>query len=352
MRKHYIDNLRIFCILLLIPFHTTMIYNTFGEIFYVNGTPNESLSFVNIGVYAWWMTGLFVLAGMSTMYAFSFRTGRQYVKERFFKLFIPLISCLVFVVPLQTYISDRFHNGYEGNYFEHLKIYLTITDFGGYDGHFTPGHAWFMLYLFIISLVTLPILIWYKKKEKKIDGSRLTMPILLLLGLPVVLSGDILNVGGKSFAQFGACFLIGYFFLSNEEVLERLKKWSIPLGIVWLGLIIARCANHAIGDSPEWVDCCIYHCLTWIGILAMLGLGKRFLDHDWKFTRHFVKAEFPIYIFHQTVVIVVGYLMIPKVESVYMQYFLINVLSFGITYLLYMICRRFKLTRFLFAIRR
>ena len=134
--------------------------------------------------------------------------------------------------------------------------------------------------------------------------------------------------------------------------MERLKKWSIPLGIVWLGLIIARCANHAIGDSPEWVDCCIYHCLTWIGILAMLGLGKRFLDHDWKFTRHFVKAEFPIYIFHQTVVIVVGYLMIPKVESVYMQYFLINVLSFGITYLLYMICRRFKLTRFLFAIRR
>lgn len=28
-RKYYIDNLRILCILLLFPFHATMIYNTF-----------------------------------------------------------------------------------------------------------------------------------------------------------------------------------------------------------------------------------------------------------------------------------------------------------------------------------
>lgn len=200
-------------------------------------------------------------------------------------------------------------------------------------------------------MVTLPILIWYKKKDKKIDGSRLTMPILFLLGIPVVFSDDILNVGGKSFVQFGACFLIGYFFLSNEEVLERLEKWSTPLGIAWLGLIIARCANHAIGGSPEWVNERLYQCLTWIGILAMLGLGKRFLDHDWKFTRHFVKAEFPMYLFHQTVVVVMGYLLIPRVKSVYMQYFLIIVSSFIITYLLYLICRRFKVTRFLFAIK-
>lgn len=175
--------------------------------------------------------------------------------------------------------------------------------------------------------------------------------ILLLLGLPVVFTNDILNVGGKSFAQFGSCFLIGYFFLSNEEVLDRLEKWSTPLGFAWLGLIIARCANHAIGVSPEWVNVILYHCLTWIGILAMLGLGKRFLDHDWKFTRHFVKAEFPMYLFHQTVVVVMGYLLIPRVESVSMQYFLIVVLSFIITYLLYQIFKRFKVTRFLFAIK-
>lgn len=351
MRKYYIDNLRILCILLLIPFHTSMMYNTLGEIFYVNGTPTESLTFVNLGLYAWWMTGLFVLAGMSTMYAFSHRTGKQYVKERVKKLLIPLIFCLIFVVPVQTYISDCFHNGYQGNYFEHLKIYFTVTDFCGYDGHFTPAHTWFVLYLFIISIVTLPILIWYKNRKNKIDGSRITMLVLLLLGIPVVLSGDLLNIGGKSFIQFGACFLIGYFVLSDDLVQDRLKKWSTPLGIVWLGLIIARCVSHAIGCFPDWVNILLYRCLMWIGILAMLGLGKRFLDHNWKFTRHFVKAEFPIYLFHQTVVIIMGYWIIPRGGSAYIQYFLIVILSFIVTYLLYQICRRFKVTRFMFAIK-
>ena len=123
------------------------------------------------------------------------------------------------------------------------------------------------------------------------------------------------------------------------------------MGIAWLVLIIVRCASHAIGGSPEWVDELLYLCLTWIGILAMLGVGKRFLNHDWKFTRHFVKAEFSIYLFHQTVVVLMGYWLIPRVASVYMQYFLIVVLSFIVTYLLYQICRRFKVTRFLFAIK-
>ncbi len=352
MRKYYIDNLRILCIFLLFPFHTTMIYNTLGETFYINGTPTESLSFVNFGVYAWWMTGLFVLAGMSTMYAFEHRTGKQYIKERIHKLLIPLISCLVFVVPMQTYIADRFHNGYEGSYLQHLKVFLTITDFGGYDGHFTPGHTWFILYLFIISTVLLPLLLWYRNHKIKINDKVWCMPVLLLLGVPVALFGDVLNVGGKSFAQFGACFLIGYFVMSNEIVQERLQKYSTPLGITWGILIVVRCLLHVVGAWESIWNVIAYHLLEWIGILAMIGLGRRFLEHNWAFTKHFVKAEFPLYLFHQTVLIMVGYWIMPRVESVYIQYVLIILLSFLGSYLLYQVCRRFKVTRYLFAIKK
>lgn len=352
MRKYYIDNLRIFCILLLFPFHTTMIFNSFGEIFYINGTPTISLTFVNIGVYPWWMTGLFVLAGMSTMYAFGHRTGKQYIKERIHKLLIPLAACLVLVVPMQTYLADRFHNGYEGGYFEHFKVFLTVTDFGGYDGHFTPAHTWFILYLFVISMVTLPVLLWYHRREKKLDGNRLTMPVLLALGIPVICLEDVLNVGGKSFAQFGACFLIGFFILSDEKVLERLQKYSTLFGSMWLFLIVARCCLYAAGHEHSIYNAISYYLLEWIGILAMLGLGRRFLDHNWKFTSFFVKAEFPLYLFHQTILIMVGYWLLPCVSSVYVQYVLIIVISFVLSYLLYEICRRFRWTRFLFAIQK
>ena len=178
------------------------------------------------------------------------------------------------------------------------------------------------------------------------------MPVLLILGLPVVLCSDLLNVGGKSFAQFGACFLIGYFVLSTKEAQERLMKHSTILGIAWLLLIIARCTVHATGYQNEVLWHILYDALTWIGILAMIGLGKRYLNHNWNFTKHFIKAEFPLYLFHQTLVILFGYLLIPVVPSVYLQYVLIIVLSFVSSYLLYQICRRFRITRFLFAIRK
>lgn len=348
-RKYYIDNLRILCILLLFPFHVTMIYNTFGEIFYITGTPNKWLTLVNVVVYPWWMTGLFVIAGMSTMYALQHRTTGQYIKERIRKLLIPLISCLIFVIPMQTYIADMFHNGYEGNYFQHMKEFLILTDWGGYDGHFTPGHAWFILYLFIISMVTLPLLLWYRKKEKKHSVS---MPALLLIGIVPVCLGDVLNVGGKSFAQFGAYFLIGYFVMSDEDVIERLQKNSIYLGIGWILVIAMRCLSYATNFNNGVLDQIVYCLLEWIGILAMLGLGRRFLNHNWKFTKVLVKAEFPLYLFHQTLIIMVGYWIMLHIKSVYVEYLLIIGISFVLSYMLYEICRRFSVTRFLFAIKK
>lgn len=348
-RQYYIDNLRILCIFLLFPFHTTMIYNTFGEPFYITGTQNAILNLVNVVVYPWWMTGLFVMAGMSTMYALGYRTTKQYIEERVRKLFIPLLSCLVFVIPMQTYIADIFHNGYEGNYFQHMKEFLILTDWGGYDGHFTLGHAWFVLYLFIISMVTLPLLLWYRKRKKKWS---LGMPALLLMGIVPVCLENVLNIGGKSFAQFGAYFLIGYFVMSDENVIERLHKNSTWLGIGWILIIVLRCLSYVTNFSNGVWDWIAYFLLEWIGILAMLGLGKRFLDHNWRFTKVFVKAEFPLYLFHQTVIIMVGYWIMPHIESVYVEYVLIIGISFVLSYLLYEICRRFRVTRFLFAIKK
>ena len=148
MRKYYIDNIRTLCILLLFPFHTAMIYNNWGENFYINGTEEYLPSLFNVIVYPWWMTLLFVLAGMSSYYALSKKSSKGYIKERVHKLLIPLIVGLIIIIPVQSYIADIFYNGYSGNYLEHYKIFFTrFTDMSGIDGGFTPGHLWFIFYL-------------------------------------------------------------------------------------------------------------------------------------------------------------------------------------------------------------
>ena len=313
MRKYFIDNIRILCILLLFPFHTCMIYNTFGESFYVFSKPLTILSQFIIIVYPWWMTGLFTIAGISSAYALKRRSGKEFAKERVSKLLIPLLFAMVLIIPIQSYIADVFHNGYTGGYFAHYAVFFTkFTNLSGYDGGFTPGHTWFILYLFVISMISLPIMLWYNKREKKINGRKVTMPKLLPWFIIIILMTPIIELGGKSVGESLACFLLGFFLLSMDEVQDRLEKYCVPLGIAWIVLMALRSfmqlnfPGHSLVDIIWDIE---QRMLTWVGILAMLGLGKRYLNFNNKFTQYFSPAAFPLYFFHQSILIIVGFLL-------------------------------------------
>ena len=240
-RKYFIDNLRIFCILLLFPFHNVMMYNDFGERWYVHIAECIQASFFNISVYAWWMPLLFLLAGMSAFYAFEKRTVKQYLMERLCKLYIPLAVSLLLVIPVQPYIADVFFNGYSGNYFQHYREFFKLSDWSGYDGHFTPGHLWFVLYLFNISLAALPVVYFIKTKKVIIDFKGWKILLLIpVFFLPFLLK-PLGNIGGKSFGEFGAWFLTGFFVFTDENFQEKIKKILPFTAALFVSLIIARC---------------------------------------------------------------------------------------------------------------
>ena len=353
MRKYYIDNIRILCILLLFPFHTCMIFNSFGEPFYVFSEPVNIFSqFVNV-VYPWWMTLLFSIAGISSAYALKKRSGKKYAKERVTKLLIPLVFGLVTIIPMQTYIADVFHNGYAGGYFEHYKVFFTkFTDLTGYDGGFTPAHTWFMLYLFVISMIALPIMLWYNKSDKKFNGSKITMPILLPMVIIILLMTPIIEVGGKSVGEFLACFLIGFFILSLDEVQDKLMKYRISLVVSWLVLMALRSYLYFNNGGHGFVWDVEQRLLTWIGILAIMGIGKRYLNFNSKFTRYFSPAAFPIYFFHQTVLVGIAFYVLKLTNIISLQFGLIVVMTFLITVICYEIFRRFSVTCFMFGIKK
>ena len=68
-RKYFIDNIRWICIMMLFPYHTLMIYNAFDENFYIKGQDIIGTSAFMIASYPWFMPLLFVLAGVSSVYA-------------------------------------------------------------------------------------------------------------------------------------------------------------------------------------------------------------------------------------------------------------------------------------------
>jgi fucose 4-O-acetylase-like acetyltransferase len=81
-RKYYIDNLRWACILLLIPFHAAMAWNSWGEGNYVWYQSNRFLSSFILFVSPWYMPLMFVIAGISARMAMKRRSSKAFAGER------------------------------------------------------------------------------------------------------------------------------------------------------------------------------------------------------------------------------------------------------------------------------
>ncbi len=332
MRRNYIDNLRWICILLLFPYHAAMIFNCWGEGFYVRGVSNEPISAFIIACYTWFMPLLFTLAGASSFYALQKRTAKEYAIERVKKLLVPFLLGVLLVVPAQTYFAERQHNGYTGGYFAQYKLFFTkATDLSGYTGGFAVGHLWFLLYLFVISLVCLPLMRRYLVRDHRIDGARFSMIGLFLLILgPVLLSP--LSIGGKSFGLYLGMFLLGFFFLSSDALVDRLMKRSLPLGLSSIILIVLKLVSYFFWNLRSGVVSDLFDAvIMWTTILALFGIGKRLLNGTAPITRWLASQSFAIYILHQSVLVAVGFYVLRFVQTSGVQFLLIALISLPLT---------------------
>lgn len=351
MRKHFIDNLRIFCILLLFPYHTGMIFNNFGEAFYVHGQALDGFTLIAVLIYPWWIKLLFTIAGISTAYALKKRSIKEYAKERVNKLLIPVIVGIIAIIPVQSYIADVFHNHYSGGYFEHYKVFFTkFTDLTGYDGGFTPAHLWFMLFLFVVSMIMVPVMSYYNK-HKKIDGSKIGLKIILPLFFVILIMTPILDFGGRSIGEALACFAIGYFILSLDEVQKLLSKKCLLLA----GLFAVMLCVHGIlfenGIQSGLAWDIEYRIVLWSGIISLIGLAKRYFNKTNKVLKYLSQASFPIYYFHQSILVIAGFVILKLTDILFVQYIGIMISAFVGSIICYEICRRCKVTCALFGIK-
>lgn len=351
-RKYYLDNLRWIAILLLFPFHAAQIWNG-GEYsgFYVWSHTNDIMYTFSTIVYPWFMTLLFAIAGMSSRYALQKRTDKQFMQERTNKLLIPFIFGVLVLVPVMTYMAEVFFNGYTDTYLKQYILFFTKeTDLTGYRGGFTPAHLWFLIYLFVISLVALLIINLQKKHLPEFSINRLSYIGLILLFIPEWLFLYVLNIGGKSIGQYLILYLFGYYILSQENVLQKIKQYRFVSVAIW---IISGCIYtylYCFANLRSELGTCLFVFFGWMGILSLLGIGQTSLNFHNRLSVYFTRASFPIYIIHQTVLVVVGFFVLKITVGVAKQFLLIVLIPFLATILLYEIVKRIPCLRTLLGI--
>ncbi len=354
MRRHYIDNLRWIVVLLLFPYHTFMIYNTFGESFYIKGAGITLTTNFIVAVWPWIMPLLFTVAGINSAYALKKRTTALYLKERVSRLLIPLLFGVLIIMPVITFFAERFHNGYTGNYFEQYILFFTKpTDLTGYNGGFTPGHLWFILYLFVISLMALPIMISYEKSRKKLPIAKLSLPILLsLFIIPLIMRG-FLDISGKSVGEYFAFFMLGYFVISDESILEKADKYRFLLtGIFLSGMVVVIALFNIRPEIDRTLYDIIVELYAFSGILALIGLSRHYLNSRNKVMDYMRGSSFSVYLFHQLCIVVIAFYTFRITDSSFVQIILILLGSVPITFLTHEVTKRIPFARFAFGLKK
>ncbi|MEX1329763.1 MAG: hypothetical protein AB1Z29_23430 [Desulfobacterales bacterium] len=90
----------------------------------------------------------------------------------------------------------------------------------------------------------------------------------------------------------------------------------------------------------------------WSWVAFMLSLGARYLNVKNKLVTYGNEAVLPFYIFHQTIILCVGWFVIRWNMNILSKYLIIAVISFILIIVLYeMLVRPFNVMRFLFGMR-
>ena len=335
MRKHYIDNIRCLIILLLIPYHAAQAFNTWGELNYYLFYPDKAISSFIVFCSPFYMPVMFLLAGVSTRYALKKRTYGQFVIERVKRLIIPFVFGTLFFCPIMAYIGDKTNCGYDGSLFAHYKIFFTKwTDLSGFDGGFGVGQFWFLYFLFVISIAGLGIIAMSKLIFKKERAGNMPFWALCLFVIPLPFLYDLLVVGGKSFAEYIYVFLIGYYVLSNDVLLEKTEKYryvSLAVGV------IAGIADVYMfiwsGRDFGAVNTVAKAFTEWFMILALIGIGKRVLDRSGKIAEYLSQRSFLIFSIHFLWIVLFQYWLSGLVsDNTFLAYFVPVLCAFPATF--------------------
>lgn len=309
-RKNYIDNLRWITLLILVPFHTAMAWNTWGEPNYIFFERQRLISSIVVFFSPYFMPLIFVLAGISTRFALQNRTKKQYLVERVKRLLVPFLFGTIVLTPIMAYIADKFNCSYSGGFLEHYTIFFTkLTDLTGADGGFSPGQFWFILYLLIISVVGVGII---TLSERFVSKVKITIPFWLvcILGLPLPLLSELLSIGGKSLVEYTYLFMLGYYVFSDEGIIgaaERNCWWLFGVGLaasilnVYL-FIWAEEEFVLLNNITNYVS-------EWFMLIALIGLAKRYLNFSGKVSSYMSKRSFLFYIYHFIWVVLCQYIL-------------------------------------------
>lgn len=363
-RRADLDWLRIGALGLLILYHVGLAYTPWD--WHLNSQHRFGfMEEVILLTSPWRLTLLFLVSGAALRLMSRKYDAKEVLKQRFARLAPPLIFGTLFLVPPQGWAETTAKDGYTGSV---VDWWISEFSLKGWADGIPINHLWFVLYIGVYSLVAIALLArptWIARAEaglaKALTGWKLlVLPILYLafvrqmlfpwFGLTNQIQHDWYN-----HASSLGVFLFGFIVVGQASIWEQLERQRF----VALPIALVACAGlmtiHALGGGG-WlfgtVQNATFAVTQWATVCAALGFASRHLrGADNAVKRYLNDAIFPVYMAHQTILVMALFVIAPKGLPVWVEVPLLIAITFAGSLILYEAVRRIDLIRPLWGLK-
>lgn len=382
-RLHYLDWLQVLAILGVFIFHAIHPFDDLTD-WHIKNAEKSALATFYTGFFnLWGMPFFFLMAGATSWFSLRRRSANRYVRERIQRLLVPFIIGAIVLTPIQAYFEARHKGWWQGdsiiefifsaearNYF--YTEYNTLT-FGPEIFGTIGYHLWFVAFLFVFSLLALPIFNWLNGDS----GKRFTVSFarlaerrggMLMFVLPLILIRFILQpffpayTGWSDFTIMLAFFICGYIIIAGEPFKQAIRRdwWlHLILGVLCTLFFFSIAAGVPVAEwmyspwTPMFFVSWVLHSINaWCWTMVFFYIGIRFLDFTNKSLVYNRQASYPFFFFHQPVIIFIAFYVVQWDLGVPIKLLIVVIGAFAVTLGIYeFLIRRINPVRALFGMR-
>jgi peptidoglycan/LPS O-acetylase OafA/YrhL len=352
-RRYELDWLRVLAFSAVFLYHCSRFFDS-SDWHIKNSTASTFVDTLKSIFDLWGMPLLFMISGAAIFFALRPGSAIRFLRDRVSRLLVPLAFGILVLGPPQIYLERLTHGDFRGGFIDFLPLYFRDWHVWGGNFAWSGVHLWYLEYLFLFTLVLLPLFAALKRPT----GRRfieflanlsarpgaiylwvLPIAVVIILGDPygIMRPAPREDIARLFMAPFLVCGFLMFSDLRIQQTIIRQRRIALVLA---LALILAvPTVTGLLENDPTFLiyalGIVLVGVLTWSCLLAVLGYGMRYLTAKHRTLAYANEAVLPIYILHQPVILVLGYFIIPLSLPILVKYLTIAPLAFGITLGLY-----------------
>lgn len=378
-RRYDLDWLRVAATLAVFVFHCLRFFDL--EAWHVKNNQLDAIASLLVEILLQWIMPLFfLLSGTSIYFALKFRTAGQFLRDRCLRLLAPLVFGVFVLSPPQIYLerlSDPAHsvalwNGgqqFSGSFWEFLPYYFQGWYLFGGNFAWMGVHLWYLLTLFLFSLLVLPLGLALKQGKERQQVERFAIVLakpgmIFLPGLLIAILESGLDpngwgmrlAGGWNFFTYFTFLLSGYFIVADQRMEQSIARQFMPaFAIATVTTLCFLEPFRSLLTGNEVSDALVTSlraCNAWCWMVAFLGFAKQFLSFNHPALRYLSEASLPFYILHQPILLIIGFWISEWQLGILPKLMLLSTVAFLTILLLYEhLVRQFGWCRICFGLK-